>query len=85
MKTSLGPMNFSGDTSGTGDFFKSQKRLAPFIIFVTAVVAIFINDASITVLPILFAAGAVYFLFVIGGARLISAAGLRLINRHRNQ
>lgn len=61
----------SSDNPGTKAFEQGQRRVAPFIILGAVIAAILVQGASWIVLPVLLVVGAVYWLIVFGGARLI--------------
>lgn len=74
-------MNSSHKNPGTETFDLLQRRAAPVIVVVAAVLAIWRSDASIGLLPLALIVAALYLTIVIGGSRIIRAIGLKILQR----
>jgi hypothetical protein len=80
----FGRMNSTNKNPATEAFDKAQRRAAPLVIVLAAVVAIWLGGAPIAFLPIFLVVGVLYLSIVFAGTRLIRTVWDRRQNVKRN-
>lgn len=78
-------MPSSSRNPGTEAFDRVQRKAVPIVIVAAAVLALFLNDVPAALFPVAVAVAAIYLLLVVGGARVISTFGTKLIERYRRR
>jgi hypothetical protein len=74
-------MNSSNKNPATEIFDNGQKWVAPLIVIVAAVLAIWRNDVSVGLFPFALLAAAIYLAIVIAGSRIVRAIALKISRR----